>query len=150
MPSEEKQVGFAMDRAASVPLDSDFKPKLSVVRSASVSLDDQLARTASKSRQTSFSPGLKTVGHVYRTRKSFTAGLWRDSAVSDSVSSRHDIQALKDLCGSDDSFYIDSDDLKHVKSLGEGAFAGTNQRSHVDLHIWNENFLSFCSWGPSP
>lgn len=134
MPSHPAHVGFAMDRAASVPAEVLDKLPIQMTRSVSASLDFPGSTVAAKSRQPgdipgrsawSFSPASqKSVGSLYRANRNYTPNLWRNSAVSDSISSRHDIQALRELCGSDVTFYIDCDELKHIKVLGEGAFAG--------------------------
>lgn len=132
MPSHPAQVGFAMDRAASVPAEVLYNLPIQMTRSVSATLDYP-GTISAKSKQSgdiagksawSFSPASqKSVGSMFRANRSYTPDLWRNSAVSDSISSRHDIQALRDLCGPDISLYLDSDELKHVKVLGEGAYA---------------------------
>jgi hypothetical protein len=96
-------------------------------RSYSGNLDDDDASTAPSSTNSSYANSLgggrkKTLASVYRAQNK-APDLWKTSAVSEYVSERHHIAALKDLC-SDEAIYIDGDALKHVKNLGEGAYAG--------------------------
>lgn len=121
---------LALPRAASVPLDQDGKLRSFISPFASFSfLEDSSARSvasesASSIRSKSLSRPRKSYGSLYRAQRSTSGDLWNNSAVSESICDRHDIQALRDLCGSDNAIFIDCEELKHIKILGEGEFAG--------------------------
>jgi hypothetical protein len=122
-----------MFRSASAPLSGSITPVIAV-RACSDNLDeDQLSIAtsthSSAANVSSVGSGRKkTLASVYRAQ-SKAPDLWKTSAVSDYVSTTHSIAALKDLCGSDEGIYIDGDALKHVKNLGEGAYAGKQFRA---------------------
>lgn len=61
-----------------------------------------------------------------RTSKAIGTQLWRESGtiVTDAISGRHGYATLKDLCGKD-NIYIPASTLSPIKTLGEGAYAGT-------------------------
>ena len=120
---------LAFSRAESAPVGAnqvlyddfcrhDSEPLDVVVSPAVQSADPNaaMARNRSGSR--------KSFGSLYRASRSVTGTLWRNSAVSDSISDIHGFDNLREMCGADQSVYIDCDDLKFVKVVGQGAFAG--------------------------
>lgn len=118
--------GLSLDRAASAPLaQHHIKPPLDIKRAGS----DQVQYP---SEDSGLVGGLalrkalsrKSVGHLYRASRSASGELWFNSAVSECVSDRHDIEHLANLCGPHEGLYIDCEDLRHIKTIGEGAFAG--------------------------
>jgi len=117
-----------MERASSEPLDEPQRPVVEP-RAISDNLDvDELSRVSSTpstaANASSVGSGRKkTLASLYRN-SSKPPELWKTSAVSEYVETRLSIANLKDLCGSNDSIYIVGDALKHVKNLGEGAYAG--------------------------
>ena len=117
-----------MSRAYSMPVHGSEKPDIEP-RAYSTNLDDDDVSSVPSTHSSAFnassvsSSRKKTLASVYRAQNK-APDLWKNSAVSEYVSDRHAIVALKDLCGSDEGIYINGDALKHVKNLGEGAYAG--------------------------
>ena len=101
--------------------------------SGSVDLDEGSVRSgfSGKSFSNASLRGIsrKSIGSIYRASRSASGDLWNNSFISESISDRHDIDNLRDLCGNDYSFLIDPEELRHVKVLGEGAFAGNQAKS---------------------
>lgn len=122
--------GLTLARAASAPLRQHIKPPLDMKRAGS----DQVQYGDEDSGQSAGAPprggmalrrtlSRKSVGHLYRASRSASGELWFNSAVSECVSDRHDIEHLSNLCGPNEALYIDCEDLRHIKIIGEGAFA---------------------------
>lgn len=126
MPATETTPGstLSFSRSYSVPLRDCDRPIVEP-RAYSGNLDeDQLSISSGTANINSGGTGRKkTLASVYRAQQK-APDLWKNSAVSDYVVDRHSIVALKDLCGSDEGIYVNGDALKHVKTLGEGAYAG--------------------------
>ncbi|KAH7622707.1 hypothetical protein Ndes2526B_g03542 [Nannochloris sp. 'desiccata'] len=126
-PLEPAESTLSMSRSYSEPLDAFHRPVIDP-RADISNLDDDVLSIAtstqsSAARAHSVGSGRKkTLASVYRAQNK-APDLWKTSAVSEYVSDRHSIAALKDLCGSDEGIYINGDALKHVKNLGEGAYA---------------------------
>ena len=125
-----------ISRAASLPPDQAEKNPMSpfasygLERGSSQSVQSGSVLSITRSRSMSFAKPRKSFGSLYRSARSTSGELWHNSAVSESISDRHDIEALRDLCGKEDAgLYIDGEELKHVKVLGEGEFAG-------GIYIW--------------
>jgi len=72
-----------------------------------------------------------SVSSFFRTSKAPGIDKWNNkgSEVSDIIYARHGYERLQDLC-SDQIKYICPDQLKHLKTLGVGTFAGDDQ-SHM-------------------
>lgn len=119
-----------MDRTASVPVGPGSKMFDDFCRYDSDPLDILEGRTVrSPQSEAAVNPtryrsvSRKSFGSLYRASRSVAGDLWRNSAVSDSVSDIHGFDNLRQLCGPDQEVFVDCDDLNFVKVVGQGAFA---------------------------
>ena len=124
MPTNETTPDSTMyfSRSYSVPLNDCERPIVEP-RAYSGNLDEEQLSTSSANTNSAGKTGhKKTLASVYRAQHK-APDLWKNSTVSDYVVNRHSIVAIKDLCGNDERIYVNGDALKHVKTLGEGAYA---------------------------
>lgn len=119
-----------MDRTASVPVGPGSKMFDDFCRYDSDPLDILEGRTVrTPQSEAAVNPtryrsvSRKSFGSLYRASRSVAGDLWRNSAVSDSVSDIHGFDNLRQLCGPDQEVFVDCDDLNFVKVVGQGAFA---------------------------
>jgi hypothetical protein len=145
MPTEST---LSMSRAYSMP-EGDCSRIMVEPRAYSSNLDQPGLEddAVSLSTQSVISVGSgrkKTLASVYRAQNK-APDLWKTSAVSEYVEGRHAIASLKDLCGSDAAIFIDGDALKHIKNLGEGAYAGKSALLQVQPLIFRPQATKFSS-----
>ena len=108
------------------PIEAPVAPQLD--RDSSEIVDDTTGGSPRESVRTAqYSvPPSESVASQFLASRAAGIQLWRESitSVSDALRQRHKLYSVKQLFGGAGFLYISPDDLRHIKHVAEGTYAG--------------------------